>query len=164
MLFRSEVLKAEAAELAATTGVVGEDIEIGEGEMKIVSQPDDQGDGGGTDAVAPKTPEELLMEEQMRVDAANEGSVSTDNDPGVEMTPDEDIVVPSDEELADLAAQSGVVGEDIEIGDDMAKIVSVEEEASFNWPLAVGIAGGVIVLGGIVFLLIKKLHKPVTAA
>lgn len=188
-----EVLMAEAEELAAVTGVVGEDIEIGEGEMKIVSLPDDQGDGGGTDAVAPIAPDELLMEEQKRVDAANEGSVSTDNDSGVVMTPVEDIDMPvsnsdsvdelTDEELADLAAQSGVVGEDIEIGDgemkivsapdvvgedieiddDMAKIVSVEE-AAFNWPLAAGIAGGVIVLGGVIFLLIKKSHKPVTAA
>ena len=57
------------AELAATTGVVGEDIEIGEGEMKIVSQAD----GGGTDAVAPIAPDELLLEEQKRVDAANGG-------------------------------------------------------------------------------------------
>jgi hypothetical protein len=162
--------------------------------MKIVSLPDDQGDGGGTDEVAPKTPEELLMEEQERVDAANEGSASTENDPDIVITPVEDLDMPvsnsdsvdelTDEELADLAAQSGVVGEnieigdgemkivsapavvgeDIEIGEDMAKIVSVEEEAPFNWPLAAGIAGGVIVLGGVVFLLVKKSRKSVTAA
>lgn len=170
-----ESVMAEATDLtAATDDVVGEDIEIGEGEMKIVSLPDDQGDGGGTDSVAPVAPDELLLEEQKRVDAANEGSVSMDGDTGVVMAPDEDGDVPvsnsdsgdilSDEALADLAAQSGVVGEDIEIGDDMAKIVSVEEDTSFNWPLAAGISGSVIVLIGVVFLLIKRSHKPVTKA
>lgn len=184
---------AEAAVMAATTSVVGEDIVIGEGEMKIVSLPEDQGEGGGTDAVAPLTPEELLMEEQKRVDAANEvvpddGSVSIENDPSLIMAPVEGGDTPvsnsdspdelSDEQLADLAAQSGVVGEDIEIAegeakivslpevaaDDMAKTIAVEEEAPFNWPLAAGIAGGIVVLGGVIFLLVKRSKMAVTAA
>lgn len=188
-----DLLMAEAADLAATTSVVGEDIVIGEGEMKIVSLPEDQGEGGGTDAAAPLTPEELLMEEQKRVDEANEvvaddGSVSIENDPSLVMAPVEGGDTPvsnsdspdelSDEQLADLAAQSGVVGEDIEIAegeakivslpdgaaDDMAKTIAVEEEAPFNWPLAVGIAGGVVVLGGVIFLLIKRSKMAVTAA
>ena len=82
------------------------------------------------------------------------------------------------QELADLAAQSGVVGEGIEIAEGEAKIVSlpdeavedmattglVEEKAPFNWPLAAGIAGGVVVLGGVVFLIIKKSKMTATAA
>ena len=178
---------AEAADLAATTSVVGEDIVIGEGEMKIVSLPDDQGDGGGTDAVAP---DELVIEELKRVDAANEG-VSNDggSDPSVVMAPadgdDASVSITAEElseqelqELADLAAQSGVVGEGVEIAEGEAKIVSlpdeavedmattglVEEKAPFNWPLAAGIAGGVVVLGGVVFLIIKKSKMTATAA
>ena len=178
---------AEAADLAATTSVVGEDIVIGEGEMKIVSLPEDQGEGGGTDAVAP---DELVIEELKRVDAANEG-VSNDggSDPSVVMAPadgdDASVSITAEElseqelqELADLAAQSGVVGEGIEIAEGEAKIVSlpdeavedmattglVEEKAPFNWPLAAGIAGGVVVLGGVVFLIIKKSKMTATAA
>ena len=178
---------AEAADLAATTSVVGEDIVIGEGEMKIVSLPEDQGEGGGTDAVAP---DELMIEELKRVDAANEG-VSNDggSDPSVVMAPadgdDASVSITAEElseqelqELADLAAQSGVVGEGVEIAEGEAKIVSlpdeavedmattglVEEKASFNWPLAAGIAGGVVVLGGVVFLIIKKSKMTATAA
>lgn len=183
---------AEAVDPAATTGVVGEDIVIGEGEMKIVSLPDDQGDGGGTDAVAP---DELVIEELKRVDAANEGvsneGVSNDggSDPSLVMAPvdgeDASVSITAEElseqelqELADLAAQSGVVGEGIEIAEGEAKIVSlpdeavedmattglVEEKAPFNWPLAAGIAGGVVVLGGVVFLIIKKSKMTATAA
>lgn len=188
---------AEAADLAATTSVVGEDIVIGEGEMKIVSLPEDQGEGGGTDAVAP---DELVIEELKRVDAANEGvsneSVSNEgvsnegvSDPSLVMAPvdgeDASVSITAEElseqelqELADLAAQSGVVGEGVEIAEGEAKIVSlpdeavedmattglVEEKAPFNWPLAAGIAGGVVVLGGVVFLIIKKSKMTATAA
>ena len=182
-----DVVVAEAGDPAATTGVVGEDIVIGEGEMKIVSLPEDQGDGGGTDAVAP---DELMIEELKRVDAANEG-VSNDggSDPSVVMAPadsdDASVSITAEElseqelqELADLAAQSGVVGEGVEIAEGEAKIVSlpdeavedmattglVEEKAPFNWPLAAGIAGGVVVLGGVVFLIIKKSKMTATAA
>lgn len=178
---------AEAADLAATTSVVGEDIVIGEGEMKIVSLPEDQGEGGGTDAVAP---DELVIEELKRVDAANEG-VSNDggSDPSVVMAPadgeDASVSITAEElseqelqDLADVAAQSGVVGEGIEIAVGEAKIVSlpdeavedmattglVEEKAPFNWPLAAGIAGGAVVLGGVVFLIIKKSKMTATAA
>lgn len=189
-----DLLMAEAADLAATTSVVGEDIVIGEGEMKIVSLPVDEGEGGGTDAAAPLTPEELLMEEQKRVDEANEvvaddGSVSIENDPSLVMVPvegeDASVSITAEElseqelqDLADVAAQSGVVGEGIEIAVGEAKIVSlpdeavedmattglVEEKAPFNWPLAAGIAGGVVVLGGVVFLIIKKSKMTATAA
>ena len=182
-----DVVLAEAGDPAATTGVVGEDIVIGEGEMKIVSLPEDQGEGGGTDAVAP---DELMIEELKRVDAANEG-VSNDggSDPSVVMAPadgdDASVSITAEElseqelqELADLAAQSGVVGEGVEIAVGEAKIVSlpdeavedmattglVEEKAPFNWPLAAGIAGGVVVLGGVVFLIIKKSKMTATAA
>ena len=182
-----DVVVAEAGDPAATTGVVGEDIVIGEGEMKIVSLPEDQGEGGGTDAVAP---DELMIEELKRVDAANEG-VSNDggSDPSVVMAPadgdDASVSITAEElseqelqELADLAAQSGVVGEGVEIAEGEAKIVSlpdeavedmattglVEEKAPFNWPLAAGIAGGVVVLGGVVFLIIKKSKMTATAA
>jgi len=178
---------SEAVDPAATTGVVGEDIVIGEGEMKIVSLPEDQGEGGGTDAVAP---DELMIEELKRVDAANEG-VSNDggSDPSLVMAPvdgdDASVSITAEElseqelqELADLAAQSGVVGEGVEIAEGEAKIVSlpdeavedmattglVEEKAPFNWPLAAGIAGGVVVLGGVVFLIIKKSKMTATAA
>ena len=182
-----DVVVAEAGDPAATTGVVGEDIVIGEGEMKIVSLPEDQGEGGGTDAVAP---DELMIEELKRVDAANEG-VSNDggSDPSVVMAPadgdDASVSITAEElseqelqELVDLAAQSGVVGEGVEIAEGEAKIVSlpdeavedmattglVEEKAPFNWPLAAGIAGGVVVLGGVVFLIIKKSKMTATAA
>lgn len=182
-----DVVVAEAGDPAATTGVVGEDIVIGEGEMKIVSLPEDQGEGGGTDAVAP---DELMIEELKRVDAANEG-VSNDggSDPSVVMAPadgdDASVSITAEElseqelqELADLAAQSGVVGEGVEIAEGEAKIVSlpdeavedmattglVEKKAPFNWPLAAGIAGGVVVLGGVVFLIIKKSKMTATAA
>lgn len=142
---------------AESERVVGDDIEIGEDEVKIVSISDDDGDMPVSDEVVFDDPDrDAVVGEDIEIGEGEFKIISLPAEDG-------DAPVSNDDANAhDRLEQDAVVGDDIEIGEGEFKIISVDAEESadaknpFNWPLAAGIAGGVILIAGAVFFLIKK--------
>ncbi len=63
--------------------------------------------------------------------------------------------------IVSVDEEADVVGDDIEIGEDEAKIVSVDEDEEENnkWPVVAGVSAAVLVAAGII-VLIKKVLWP----
>ena len=139
---------AMAEEAAAGDGedrVVGDDIDIADDEMKIVSIEDDPDRVVGDDID--------IADDEMKIVSIDDDSDRVVGD-DLELGEDEAGIVSVDDE-----AEDRVVGDDLELGEDEAGIVSVDDEAEDDskLPMAAIISGAVLIAAGLVFLLKRVL-------
>ena len=124
----------ERTEIPADDGrVVGDDIDIGEGEFKIISIDLDE----PVDDTQRKAPDE----------PADDGRVVGDD---IEIGEGEAKII-----SIDLEGGDAVVGDGIEIGEDEAKIVSVDDETKEFPVVPVAVGTGALLLIAVVFIKAK---------
>ena len=139
LVFAQDEVKAPDNDHEMQERVVGDDIEIGEGEFKIISI--DENDAVVGDDID-------IEDGEFKIISIDENDAVVGDDIDIE---------DGEFKIISIMDPAPVVGDDIDIGDDMAKIISiVEENEKDNKPLVAGISAGVIVLAGAILLLTKK--------
>ncbi len=139
--FTGMVFARDDAAPAEPDKVVGDDIEVGEGEFKIISMP--------------------VVGDDIEI-GDDEVKIISIQDPEPERVVGDDIEI-GDGEFKIISIQDPeadrVVGDDIDITDDEAKIISIgEDEEKDNNPLTVaaGVSFGLVAAAALVILLKKK--------